>query len=306
MEISSWGEAVASCEAQRSVGCCFVGPIRLKKEPLRGYSFVVEHDVPAHSVLLIEKPLPLKCDVPPCYHPRTAKAVPASLYFFPLFLVPGHLLEKLPRFMRTLRARLNRFEALYGLGTVFNHSCRPNARRLTDAEEKVSIIAASRDIPAGEEVTLPYQDFGPSSSAWFRRLVLYYGLPGTAHTCIAIMYRSVVVRFGFWCWCPCCTSDQQARSEHASEDEIVDIVVHARCLLCEQEDLGIDTKVKAWKSWSFIFYSTLLLAGPPFVAGAALVASVPSLRVGKTIALQLSTFYVVLSVFLQFLDVALD
>ena len=44
-------------------------------------------------------------------------------------------------------------------------------------------------------------------------------------------------------------------------------VVHARCLLCEQEDLGIDTKVKAWKSWSFIFYSTLLLAGPPFVAG---------------------------------------
>ena len=35
MEIS-WGEAVASCEAQRSVGCCFVGPIRLKKEPLRG------------------------------------------------------------------------------------------------------------------------------------------------------------------------------------------------------------------------------------------------------------------------------
>ena len=74
------------------------------------------------------------------------------------------------------------------------------------------------------EVTLPYQDFGPSSSAWFRRLVLYYGLPGTAHTCIAIMYRSVVVRFGFWCWCPCCTSDQQARSEHASEDEIVDIV----------------------------------------------------------------------------------
>ena len=38
------------------------------------YSFVVEHDVPAHSVLLIEKPLPLKCDVPLCYHPRTAKA----------------------------------------------------------------------------------------------------------------------------------------------------------------------------------------------------------------------------------------
>ncbi|CAE7908187.1 set5 [Symbiodinium microadriaticum] len=280
MEISSWGEAVASCEAQRSVGCCFVGAIRLEKEPVRGYSFVVEHDVPAHSVLLIEKPLPLKCDVPLCYHPRTAKAVPASLYFFPLFLIPGHLLEKLPRFMRTLRARLNRFEALYGLGTVFNHSCRPNARRLTDADENVSIIAASRDIPAGEEVTLPYQDFGPSSSAWFRRLVLYYG-------------------FGFWCWCPCCTSDQKAYSEHASEDEIADIVLRARSLLCEEEDITeTKLKVKAWKSWSFIFYSTLLLAGPPFVAGAALVATVPSLRVGKTIAVELSTFYVVLSVFL--------
>ena len=36
MEISSWGEAVASCEAQRSVGCCFVGAIRLEKEPVRG------------------------------------------------------------------------------------------------------------------------------------------------------------------------------------------------------------------------------------------------------------------------------
>ncbi|OLP83816.1 hypothetical protein AK812_SmicGene35370 [Symbiodinium microadriaticum] len=143
MEISSWGEAVASCEAQRSVGCCFVGAIRLEKEPVRGYSFVVEHDVPAHSVLLIEKPLPLKCDVPLCYHPRTAKAVPASLYFFPLFLIPGHLLEKLPRFMRTLRARLNRFEALYGLGTVFNHSCRPNARRLTDADENASLLPAA-------------------------------------------------------------------------------------------------------------------------------------------------------------------
>ena len=140
--------------------------------------------------------------------------------------------------MRTLRARLNRFEALYGLGTVFNHSCRPNARRLTDADENVSpsserkispcfrhcfcfsdtrhhccqprhpgwrggkhefhfltmslVSSEIRDVAAEVEVTLPYQDFGPSSSAWFRRLVLYYGLPGTAHAWIANMYLTGV------------------------------------------------------------------------------------------------------------------
>ena len=48
---------------------------------------------------------------------------------------------RLPSLLHTLRARLNRFDALYGLGSVFNHSCRPNARRLTDEAEHVSFLS---------------------------------------------------------------------------------------------------------------------------------------------------------------------
>ncbi|CAJ1373169.1 unnamed protein product [Effrenium voratum] len=170
---TSWEDIICCRESRFNVGCYYLGELQLEQDQLQGFGFSAVQDLEANTVLLIERAL--TGEALPCFHPRSAAEIPRFLYLFPLCLISPGILDRLPGFLSALRARLNRFDALYGLGTIFNHSCRPNSRRLTDHNMGLSLIATSRAVKAGDEVTLPYQDFGRSCSAWLRRLVLFYG-----------------------------------------------------------------------------------------------------------------------------------
>jgi SET domain-containing protein len=51
-----------------------------------------------------------------------------------------------------------------GYGSLYNHSYSPNARyEFRELEEHLEFIAL-RDIPAGEEITINYNNLGPSAS----------------------------------------------------------------------------------------------------------------------------------------------
>ncbi|CAJ1451788.1 unnamed protein product [Effrenium voratum] len=288
---TSWEDIICCRESRFNVGCYYLGELQLEQDQLQGFGFSAVQDLEANTVLLIERAL--TGEALPCFHPRSAAEIPRFLYLFPLCLISPGILDRLPGFLSALRARLNRFDALYGLGTIFNHSCRPNSRRLTDHNMGLSLIATSRAVKAGDEVTLPYQDFGRSCSAWLRRLVLFYG-------------------FGFWCHCKCCKKGQAAESRKATGEEAQLVAMRASELLEGISDIlpypniPLDPNRKFSKRPSYILYTAILLGTPPLLLGSVIVMSIPSLRVLPTTAWRLVGFYALLTIALQLLDAVVD
>lgn len=56
----------------------------------------------------------------------------------------------------------NKYAVFLGYGSIYNHSCDPNADYSINVNKRIATIKASRDIKKGEEILISYGD------KWFK------------------------------------------------------------------------------------------------------------------------------------------
>lgn len=75
--------------------------------------------------------------------------------------------------------------AIYKLPSLFNHSCAPNARASWEHGDSSMTIRATRDIAAGEELTIAYVDVDVAAAARRSKLSEWYGFDCACSRCVA-------------------------------------------------------------------------------------------------------------------------
>jgi len=75
--------------------------------------------------------------------------------------------------------------AIYKLPSLFNHSCVPNAQARWEHGDASMTIRATRDIAAGEELTIAYVDVDVDAAARRSKLSEWYGFDCACSRCIS-------------------------------------------------------------------------------------------------------------------------
>ncbi|CAE8670245.1 unnamed protein product, partial [Polarella glacialis] len=186
----SFAEVVRNSDARKQAHCYFLRPEAEVSEDRLGFGLVAASELKANTLVLVERRL---LEVPEFLTPRSSSEVPFCNMGVPLGILPGALFEMFPSLLAALRVSQNSYAPLlmYGLGSVVNHSCRPNTRWV-NWPDGLRALLTREEVAAGEELTISYSG-SPGQPAWQRQLDLFW-------------------RYGFWCRCSACSAQSVAGS----------------------------------------------------------------------------------------------
>eukprot|EP00929_Paragymnodinium_shiwhaense_P087640 TRINITY_DN47785_c0_g1_i2.p1 TRINITY_DN47785_c0_g1~~TRINITY_DN47785_c0_g1_i2.p1 ORF type:complete len:279 (-),score=54.99 TRINITY_DN47785_c0_g1_i2:465-1301(-) len=172
---------------RRQERCFYKKDVEVIADDKGACSLVATADVAAGTEVLVEQML-LFDKLPDYFHPRKAGEAPWFLIGIPFCLLPQQLADMLnvTSFLRFALNICEPQEQLFAVGSAINHSCCPNAVRIS-REDGLTATVTCRKIASGEEVTLSYMDALTELDLphRLRRIVLFF-------------------RYGFYCRCKYC------------------------------------------------------------------------------------------------------